>query len=91
MFNRKKRKIEELEALAKSQQQIIENKQDTIELLRKKLKGEHVCDEYCGYCVHGILNTSNTFIRSFSCVLECKCKDFRNRENIAVTADNIKL
>lgn len=91
MFNRKKRKIEELEALAKNQQQIIENKDDTIELLRKELKGEHVCSTYCEHCVHGVSDTSNPFARSFFCTLECKCKDFENRENVVVTADGIEL
>lgn len=42
--------------------------------LEKKLKGDHVCGMHCGACNHGIANGYG-----YSCLLECKCKDFERR------------
>lgn len=55
-----------------------------VNTLTAKLRGDRVCDGYCENCVHGIKTERFHPIygetASFSCALDCKCKDFEKKE-----------
>lgn len=72
MFNKKR--IKKLEEIIKEKNQIIDNRDDVIEMMRKALKGEHVCSSYCSRCVNGV---SAGF--GYACTLDCRCNDFEDK------------
>lgn len=73
MFNKKKKRIEELET------EINDLKILNSELMRKnenlaaKLSVEHIRSPYCGKCKNGIPYGP---FEEYACLLECRCKDF---------------
>lgn len=56
-------------------------KEYEIELLKRQINGDRVCDSYCEKCKHGIVSISS-FLggTTYKCQLDCKCNDFLQKE-----------
>lgn len=55
---------------------------EELELLKKKLRGERVCDGYCKTCIHSIEQEQYAYggvYTTYTCELDCKCKDFKRK------------
>lgn len=72
MFNKKKKRIKELESenlKLRSYNMELERKN---EKLKAELSGEHIGSHYCSVCEYGVADQFGVYV----CSLECKCKDF---------------
>lgn len=77
-FKTKKQLKAEIEELKRDYDDLKED----YELQKKKLSGERVCSEFCERCKYGILHGYNLLgHRAYSCLLNCKCKDFERKES----------
>lgn len=77
-WNRKKVRNLEFEISYKDSE--IESLKNQLQLTEKKIKGGRVCDGYCKSCCHAIVVQNycmGGLYQSYSCELDCKCKDFK--------------
>lgn len=78
MANKKKLENTELELSEANKQ--IERQREQIKSLERKIKGGRVCDGYCQVCTHGVKEQYSMGFVQYTCLLDCKCKDFDGRK-----------
>lgn len=80
-WNRKK--VRKLESKIKWIDKDNDRLRKELDELKKKLRGERVCDGYCKTCIHGIEQGQfypGGFYTAYTCELDCKCKDFQKKD-----------
>lgn len=76
-------KVRELELEISHKESEIESLRNQLQLAEKKIKGERVCDGYCQECAHAIEGFGyipGGCYTSYTCELDCKCKDFQRKD-----------
>lgn len=77
-----RQKVRELELDISHKDSEIESLTNRLRLAEKKIQGERVCGGYCKTCVHAIEGMNYSLgccYTSYTCELDCKCKDFQRK------------
>ena len=84
MLNKKKR-IAELESEIARLSADLKSKNDEIDDLESRLRGDRVCSISCQRCIHAIkypvYNAFGSTYTSYMCELDNKCKDYKTEDD----------
>lgn len=82
LFNKKK--TEQYERELCGMKEDIDALRKENHILKQKISGERTCSGYCSACKNKIVETHYSFgtgtYNTYTCILDCKCKDFQKAE-----------